>query len=191
MGRLIAVLLICFIIIGLSCESSVVVPGGGSDGTTPLPVINPRQPSLPSPRDPSTFVHPILPNLPNPKKPTNPSSSTNISANRIIPSSTMSFSMTSRVVGTSSSISHPSTGAGFSERRYLIADNGFDAKQTSSALNGYLDESRFISFYKDKQESTTENSSTAVLISEDQTKFFGTYYNDRAVYSNEGDFVRN
>jgi hypothetical protein len=97
--------------------------------------------------------------------------------------------MNSRVVG--SSIGGPSRGAGFSEWRYLIGDDDFKARQTSSALYGNLDESRVIRVSKDQQASDILNVSTAVMLSQDQIKFVGKSYNDLAIYSNKGDVVRN
>lgn len=187
LGILLVVLLLIFTGFGISHASNVEVIGGGSDEGGTIPTINPRQVSLPSPRDPSQYDHPKVPILPNPSDSSNKSGSNYLN---VTSSPTIQFRMTSNVKG--SSIGSPARGAGFSQWRYMQDGDGLlKAKQTSSALYGNLDETRQIVFLNDKQESSTENISTALILSQDQIRFFGASYRDNVNYLNEGDLVRN
>ena len=184
-GALFAAQLFCILIIGLSCGGTVVVIGGGSDGSGTIPTIDTTTPSSTSPRDPSVYEPPNLPTLPRSEgSPESSNSSSNESG-----SGTLEFSMISRVVG--SSTNSTARGAGFSEWKRLKGDDDFEIKQASSAIYGTLDASKIIKFSKDSQESDTENVSFAVMLSQDQIRFLGNSYNDRASYLNRGDLIRN
>ena len=182
------VLLLNILIIGLSCGGRVVVIGGGSDGNGPIPTIDLGPSSLPSPRDPSQYEPPNLPALHNSGSSKSSTSST-INGTNQSAIHTLEFSMTSRVVG--SSTNSPGRSEGFSEWRCLDSDEGFKAKQASSALYGNLDETRIIKFGRDQGANDIESSSYAAMLSQDQIRFLGNSYNDRVSYLNKGDIIRN
>ena len=182
------VLLLNILIIGLSCGGRVVVIGGGSDGNGPIPTIDLGPSSLPSPRDPSQYEPPNLPALHNSGSPKSSTSST-INGTNQSAIHTLEFSMTSRVVG--SSTNSPGRSEGFSEWRCLDSDEGFKAKQASSALYGNLDETRVIKFDRDQGADSTESVAYAAMLSQDQIRFLGNSYNDRVSYLNKGDIIRN
>ena len=119
---LFVVLLLNILIIGLSCGGRVVVIGGGSEGSGPIPTTDLGPSSLPSPRDPSQYEPPNLPALPNSGSTNSSTSSTStiIGTNQSV-TRTLEFSMTSRVVG--SSTNSPGRSEGFSEWKSL---NRFD-----------------------------------------------------------------
>ena len=185
---LVVVLLLNILIIGLSCGDRVVVIGGGSDGSGPIPTTDLGPSSLPSPRDPSQYEPPNLPALHNSGSPNSSTSSTIIGTNQSV-TRTLEFSMTSRVVG--SSTNSPGRSEGFSEWKCLSSDEGFKAKQASSALYGNLDETRIIKFDRDQGADDIESKAYAVLLSQEQIRFLGNSYNDRVSYLNKGDIIRN
>jgi hypothetical protein len=185
------VLLLNILIIGLSCGGRVVVIGGGSEGSGPIPTTDLGPSSLPSPRDPSQYEPPNLPALPNSGSTNSSTSSTStiIGTNQSV-TRTLEFSMTSRVVG--SSTNSPGRSEGFSEWKSLNSDEGFKARQASSALYGNLDETRIIKFDRDQgADSTGASVAYAAMLSQDQIRFLGNSYNDRVSYLNKGDIIRN
>ena len=186
---LFVVLLLNILIIGLSCGGRVVVIGGGSEGSGPIPTTDLGPSSLPSPRDPSQYEPPNLPALPNSGSTNSSTSSTIIGTNQSV-THTLEFSMTSRVVG--SSTNSPGRSEGFSEWKSLNSDEGFKARQASSALYGNLDETRIIKFDRDQgADSTGASVAYAAMLSQDQIRFLGNSYNDRVSYLNKGDIIRN
>jgi len=187
-GICLLALLFSVTFVGISGGSTIEVVGGGggSDGSGPIPTINTRPASWPSPRDPIQYEPPSIPIIPNPSDSSNESE-----GSYFIEASapTIQFSMTSNVTGTS--LGGPASGAAFSQWSCLQDNDGsLRAKKTSSALHGSIDEARQIVFLADIQETSTEYLNTALMLSRDQIRFSGSSYRDRVNYLNEGDLVR-
>ena len=187
------VVLLFNILIGLSSGGSVVVVGGGSDKNGALPTTYSGLSSLSSSRDPSQYEPPNLPDSVYSSTSSSSSSSSTDNETSSGHSPRLNFSMTSKVVG--SSTNH-GRGAGFSEWRVLEGDNGFNAKQSSNALYGNLDENRIIKFNKNSAAADTDAGETytfkyAAMLLQDQVRFLGNSYNDRVNYFNKGELISN
>jgi hypothetical protein len=170
-------------VVKIGGEDVISVPGG------PAPIIDVTNPTIPSPQDPSKYEVPIPPTI-TPIDGGSPSSNSNASTASTNANGTaaLKFNMISSVSGSSLS----KNGIFFSEWRYLNdGDQEFNAKQSSSARNGTLSESKDISFYRDLLGDTSENARTSLLAFRDQIRFTGRSYEEKAQYLNKGDLVRN